>query len=353
MLDQLAARRTEAMADNSKIEWTEATWNPVTGCTKVSPGCDNCYAETFAERFRGVPQHHFEQGFDVVLRPERLDQPLRWKRPRRVFTNSMSDLFHDAVPDDFIAKMFAVMAAAPQHTFQVLTKRHGRMRTLLSSDDFREQVFLASNLPHGDVLGDGWPLRNVWLGVSVESQKWADIRIPALLETTAAVRWLSCEPLLGPLDLSEWLDHAPWHYTDFGVVCSCGAAMAGDERCAAPSLEWIVVGGESGPGARPMHPDWARSLRDHCQDSEVPYFFKQFGQHAPVVDQPADGDLWVPADGSGAVPWKPWDGHVRAGGGDFRSPGGRSVLMRRHRSKHDAGRLLDGREWSECPGREN
>lgn len=189
------------MSDRSNIEWTDATWNPVTGCTKVSPGCDHCYAETLAERFRDTPGHYYENGFDVQLRPEKLDQPLRWTRPRRIFVNSMSDLFHDQVPDEYIAKVFAVMARAEQHTFQLLTKRHGRMRSLLSDDAFPDAVVREL----GGGLG-GWPLPNVWLGVSVENQQWADTRIPALLETPAAVRFLSMEPLLGPVDL----DTQPW-----------------------------------------------------------------------------------------------------------------------------------------------
>ena len=173
------------MSTSTKIEWTQsydgtagATWNPVTGCTKVSAGCDHCYAETFAERWRGLPGHHFENGFDVTLRPERVDQPLRWKRPKRIFVNSMSDLFHESVPDDFIAEVFAVMARARWHTFQLLSKRHGRMRSLLSRPSFRD------NLAHWA----SWPLPNVWLGVSAEDQQWWDIRVPALLETPAAVR---------------------------------------------------------------------------------------------------------------------------------------------------------------------
>ena len=207
------------MSDRTSIEWTDATWNPVTGCDEVSPGCDHCYAKTLAERFRGTPGHYFENGFDVQLRPERLTQPLRWKKPRRIFVNSMSDLFHKDVPDEFIAKVFAVMGGAEQHTFQVLTKRHGRMRSLLSSNDFRCLVFdewfqLRSQglVPKGGPLVlNYWPTRNVWLGVSVENQQWANTRIPALLDTPAAVRFLSCEPLLGPVSLfaNSAIDRGP------------------------------------------------------------------------------------------------------------------------------------------------
>ena len=259
------------MSDKSAIEWTDATWNPVTGCTKVSPGCDHCYAETFAERFRGVPGHHFERGFDVTLRPERLDQPLRWRRPRRIFVNSMSDLFHDDVPDSFIATVFDVMRSAPQHTFQVLTKRHGRMRSLL-----RKWTPITGTPPW--VFTGPWPLPNVWLGVSVEDQHWADIRIPALLQTPAAIRWISAEPLLGPVTF-RWASWEPVRDRDH---------LDGLRR-----LDWVVVGGESGRGARPMDPEWARSLRDQCQQAGVPFLFKQWGgTNKKATGRELDGRTW-------------------------------------------------------------
>ena len=207
----------------SKIEWTDATWNPVTGCTQISPGCAHCYAKTFAERFRGVPGHPYERGFEPQLRPKRLDQPLRWKKPRTIFVNSMSDLFHEAVPDDYILKVFEVMQAADQHRYQVLTKRAERLAEL------------APSLP--------WP-DHVWMGVSVENQRWTS-RIAPLRGTPAAIKFLSCEPLLGPLELD--LD----------------------------GIDWVIAGGESGPGARPMHPDWVRAIRDQCLESGTPFFFKQ------------------------------------------------------------------------------
>lgn len=191
------------MSATTKIEWTDRTWNPVTGCTKVSAGCDNCYAEVQAERFRGTPA--FPKGFDVSVRANKVNEPLSWRKPSRVFVNSMSDLFHTDIAQEWIADIFAVMAAARKHTFQVLTKRHARMRTLLSDPAWIEQV-------RSRAVGKGfpadewqWPLRNVWLGVSVEDQQWANIRTPALLDTPAAVRFLSCEPLLGPVDLTSWL----------------------------------------------------------------------------------------------------------------------------------------------------
>ena len=211
----------------SKIEWTDATWNPVTGCTQISPGCAHCYAKAFAERFRGVPGHPYERGFDLKRRPERLDQPLRWTKPRTIFVNSMSDLFHEAVPDSYIHKVFEVMQAADQHRYQVLTKRAERLAEL------------APSLP--------WP-DHIWMGVSVENQRWTS-RIALLRGTPATIKFLSCEPLLGPLELD--LD----------------------------GIDWVIAGGESGPGARPMHLDWVRSIRDQCEESETPFFFKQWGTH--------------------------------------------------------------------------
>jgi protein gp37 len=278
------------MSDNSKIEWTDATWNPVTGCTKVSPGCDHCYALTFAERWRGTPGHYFERGFDVQLRPDKLDQPLRWKKPRRVFVNSMSDLFHADIPDDYIAKVFAVMAGAEHHTFQVLTKRPGRMRSLISSDAFRVMVkdeyagFQLAAIQAGSrawrdrpLVPNYWPLRNVWLGVSAEDQKWAGIRIPALLDTPAAVRFVSAEPLLGPIDLD-------------GTAIGWWARFP-DEPTG--GIDWVIVGGESGRGARPMDLDWAREIRDTCQRRGVAFFYKQQGSaDGPKSRRELDGRTW-------------------------------------------------------------
>ncbi|HMG63760.1 MAG TPA: phage Gp37/Gp68 family protein [Streptosporangiaceae bacterium] len=266
------------MSDKTGIEWTQsddgtpgATWNPVTGCDDVSPGCDHCYARKFAERWRGTPGHHFENGFDVTLRPERLEQPLRWKRPRRIFTNSMSDLFHKDVPDEYIACVFTVMAKARQHTFQVLTKRHARMRSLLSSDEFQLMCFASALVRGWDLEGTSWPLPNVWLGISAEDQKWADIRIPALLDTPAAVRFVSAEPLLGPIDLRVHLNGScPEH--DFP-----GGFCVQRDHPGVRRLNWLIVGGESGPGARPMDEEWARTLAIQATRARVPVFMKQMG----------------------------------------------------------------------------
>lgn len=263
------------MADKTKIEWSDASWNFVTGCEVVTPGCDNCYAKTFAERWRGTPGHYFEQGFDVVLRPDKMNLPLRWKRPRKIFVNSMSDLFHKDVPDEYIARAFAVMALTPQHTFQALTKRHGRMRSWLNNDRMRLKVYneahaLAHDLPGFPDASVPWPLPNLWLGVSVEDQNRAEMRIPALLDTPAAVRWLSCEPLLGPVDIfrNTNLDRHP-------------------------GLDWVVVGGESGPRCRPMDVRWARFLRDECTGAGIPFFFKQWGGRTPKANgRELDGRTW-------------------------------------------------------------
>ena len=289
------------MSDGTGISWADATWNPIVGCDKVSRGCDHCYAIRTAHRMTANPNPAVSQAYagteaggewtgKVNLLTDRLDQPLRWRKPRRIFVNAQSDLFHKDVPDDFIARVFAVMALAPQHTFQVLTKRHGRMRSLLRSSDFRSAVedaikgMVSAHQPK-HVWYAAWPLPNVWVGVSVEDQATADLRIPALLDTPAAVRFLSCEPLLGPVDLrlSHRLDH-----------CTCWPYLGAHERHCGyepgewSGLDWVVVGGESGPGARPMHPAWARTLRDQCAASGVPYFFKQWGEWAPEDQTPEE-----------------------------------------------------------------
>jgi protein gp37 len=214
------------LADNSAIEWTQATWNPVTGCDKVSPGCAHCYAETFAERWRGIPGHAYEQGFELRRWPERLDQPLRWKRPRMIFVNSMSDLFHERIPESFIRRVFDVMGEASHHTFQILTKRHERL------------VDLAPNL--------SWH-PNVWMGVSIENRRFVH-RADYLREVDAAIRFISAEPLLGRLE---------------------GLDLEG--------IDWLIAGGESGQRHRRCDPSWVRELRDRCAAEEVAFFFKQWG----------------------------------------------------------------------------
>lgn len=310
------------MSDNSNIEWTDATWSPTTGCDRTSDGCDHCYALTLAKRLKAMGSAKYQTdgdpktsgpGFGVAMHATALALPMTWRAPRKIFVNSMSDLFHAKITDEFIAQVFAVMAACPQHVFQVLTKRHARMRSLLNSPAFGEMVWRAfTDLDHPGkdwetaerLIGDRQPgtvmrpIPWVHLGVSVEDQHWADIRIPALLDTPAAVRWISAEPLLGPVDLSRWLTY---------TCAYCGKASAwtdgmsrrlGDERdefwcqkcgvespleaCTPPGIGWVVVGGESGAGARPMHPAWARTLRDQCAQADVPFLFKQWGDWGPA-----------------------------------------------------------------------
>ncbi|HEY3267213.1 MAG TPA: phage Gp37/Gp68 family protein [Armatimonadota bacterium] len=231
------------MSDHSKIEWTDATWNPVRGCTKISPGCAHCYAETFAERFRGVKGHPYEQGFDLRLVPEKLLEPLGWATPRAIFVNSMSDLFHEDVPDHYVRQVAQVMLSADWHTYQVLTKRAGRLAAMLECP-----------------LRDAAAARHIWWGVSVEDRRHGLPRVDALRNSPASVRFLSIEPLLedlGELDLK--------------------------------GIHWVIVGGESGRGARPMHPEWVKSIRNQCAAASVPFFFKQWGgvnkrQHGRMLD---------------------------------------------------------------------
>jgi protein gp37 len=230
------------MAAETSIEWTEATWNPVTGCDEVSPGCAHCYAKTFAERWRGVPGHPYEQGFELRLWPERLDQPLKWKRPRMIFVNSMSDLFHERIPVSFIEQVFDVMAEAEQHTFQILTKRHERLSELAPELD--------------------WPA-NVWMGVSIENRRFVK-RADYLRVVPAAIRFISAEPLLGPLE---------------------GLDLDG--------IQWLIAGGESGPGHRPVKEEWILELRDRCQAEGVAFFFKQWGgQTSKSGGRTLDGRTW-------------------------------------------------------------
>lgn len=327
---------------STKIEWTDETWNPLLGCEHVSPGCDNCYAAREASgRLKGHPLYVglAEAGkFTGIVRlvPDRLTQPVRWAKPRRIFVNSMSDAFHKDVPDEFIARIWAVMAVTPRHHYQLLTKRHGRMRSLLRSDHFPELVDLAirdlmmsGHITECDAataprLQDA-PLPNVWLGVSVEDQARADLRVHALLDTPAAVRFLSCEPLLGPVKLGAWL----WD----GVICaSCPPDTLGH-----PRIGWVIVGGESGPGARPMHPTWARQLRDECVNAGVPYLFKQWGEWTPddlfVMDR--DRVIQLLPDGSRYTT-------------DRKDEWNTSATVYRV-GKHHAGRTLDGRTWDEYP----
>jgi protein gp37 len=280
------------MAHRSSIEWTESTWNPVTGCDKVSPGCKYCYAERMAKRLQAMGQPNYAMGFEVTLQPHMLDLPLKWKKPQTIFVNSMSDLFHAAVPTEFIQRVFEVMRRAHWHRFQILTKRSSRLAELDS-----ELIWTP----------------NIWMGVSVENQEFCD-RIEDLRSTRAHVRFLSLEPLLGPIpDLR--LD----------------------------GIDWVIVGGESGPRARPMHPDWARDLRQQCQVAKVPFFFKQWGQWSPSRPpgkRPESMTLLSPEHPTGPS----FQSKSILHGASADSP---ATLYRV--GKRRAGRLLDGQEWNELP----
>ena len=227
--------------NNTTIEWTEHTWNPVTGCTQISPGCDNCYAKRITEQSKKV----YPKGFEITLRPHRLDEPVKWRKPSFIFVNSMSDLFHRDIPSDYLTMIWHIMCRADWHIYQILTKRPHRMAHIVSSRGLPTP-------PH------------IWLGVSVENQTFGDNRIPPLLSIPAQVRWLSCEPLLGPLNLTPYLPH----------------------------LQWVVDGGESGPRRRPANPDWFRSIRDQCKAANIPYFHKQGNTFRPGYDRLLDGRTW-------------------------------------------------------------
>jgi len=350
------------VSQNTKIEWTDATWNPIRGCSRVSEGCRNCYAERVAARFSGIgqPFHGLAEmkvfgtiGSDVPDRVEPhwtgkveliddvLSAPLHWKKPRSIFVNSMSDIFHEKVNPEWIDRIFCTMAVCPQHTFQILTKRPAQMRDWFSTG-FRGNATsmyiekaLVSVFPKLSPMGiPAWPLPNVWLGVSVEDQKTADERIPLLLQTPAAVRWVSYEPALGPVDLRAV------HYENVTEIDS----LTGDHGVYRPlagkserKISWVVCGGESGPGARAMNPEWARSARDQCQAAGVPFFFKQWGEWLNSSQlRPAFTDAELDRTTFRTV-WR--DGGPDPSSGKLYSRVG----------KKRAGRMLDGQEWNEYP----
>lgn len=371
------------MGDDTGIEWTDATWNPIVGCSIVSPGCTNCYAMKMAARLEAMavadksrwtePRSGEERlahylgttrrvngtavwTGEVSLAPDRImTQPLRWKRPRRIFVNSMGDLFHEDVPDEWIDRVFAVMACAPQHTFQVLTKRSARMRAWFELNDDGDDRLVKVAQAAGRLMEDGdtaldvtmtgpWPLPNVWLGVSAERQQEADERIPDLLATPAAVRFVSAEPLLGEIDLADitWPKDRP----SFPVTDDISEARTALRVVEGVRLDWVIAGGESGPDARPMHPDWARSLRDQCAAAGVPFFFKQWGEWEVLWDRDRDDPDWRTdytlnlAEGRERR-WLNLDG-----GRGFH--GYRFVVMSRV-GKRRAGRMLDGRTHDGMP----
>jgi len=388
------------MSDASTIEWTQATWNPIAGCSLKSPGCTNCYAMPTARRhelmsaalgrvspYAGLTKQVNGKAVwtgDMRLVEAALTLPLRWTKPRRIFVNSMSDLFHESVPDEWIDRVFAVMALCPQHTFQVLTKRPARMREWFEErwqptpaqkiefpglpafdmaaqaegDDRHERVYQAAGEfldldtvsdrfwnPDGSRKWPGWPLPNVWLGVSAEDQRRADERVPDLLATPAAVRFVSAEPLLGSTDFQRLsISHPTYEAVSATLDALIGQAFdLGDTPIDAPvsaRLDWVIVGGESGPGARPMHPDWARQIRDACGTAGVAFHFKQHGAWRPELDRDVQDPDWR-ADYSNQLndrrPDIAWLN--RDGGRGFH--GDRFHVMRRV-GKAAAGRLLDG-----------
>lgn len=337
------------MGDRSKIEWTDATWNPTRGCSRVSEGCVNCYAEIMAARFSdpGLWGHGFAEIVrkasdplwldhrwtgKVKLVEDKLLEPLKWRKPRRIFVNSTSDLFHERLHDEDIDKVFAVMALCPQHTFQILTKRPERMREYMTErwagPHGMKRSHLDSMVAARHISGrkdfeiKSWPLSNVWLGTSCEDQATADERIPHLLQTSAAIRFVSCEPLLGPIDLRRI------------------------PECDGVGVDWVIVGGESGKGARPMHPEWAFVIRDQCEAAGVAFFFKQWGEWAPDTGPAADSDPIFEGKGPCA---KLSEGGWEFSENGFTMPLGGDGEWLYRLGKKPAGRLLDGREHNEYP----
>ena len=365
------------MADNTKIEWADATVNAVNGCSVVSPGCTNCYAMRLAGT--RMKRHPTREGLtidskagpvwngQVRLHEPALLQPHKWKRPRRIFWNAHGDLFHPAVPDEWIDRVFAVCALTPQHTHMILTKRSARMRSYLLNDstarsDERGAALIALwdhlGTPNYDRIMEGFgkPPPNVWLGVSVEDQARADERIPDLLATPAAVRCLSCEPLLGPVDLRKIVLRRDGQLpTDLSSRLGDYCQPLTGNFTDSPRIRWVIVGGESGPGARPMHPDWARSIRDQCAAAGVPFHFKQWGEWGPSATQ-----LYAHSESAGTLKT------MRISASTDRSMNGQTVHHAYPASvaadgmingwtmwrtgKARAGRLLDGIEHNGLPG---
>lgn len=376
------------MADTA-IEWTERSWNPIVGRSVVSPGCTNCYAMAIAERFKhayvgrpfaGAPAEAMTRKVNgkpvwtgqLTLAPERtLLKPLRRRKPTTFFVNSMGDLFHEAVPDEWIDRVFAVMALTPQHTYQVLTKRSARMRAYLSMARAHPVGLEALGITLNSLVADPkskvgagcvlqgdiahlklWPLPNVWLGVSAEDQRRADERIPDLLATPAAIRFVSAEPLLGPIDFeaswhgenalySECWGHCAWCEKGHPPLWNCQRHL-GDWERGRSGLDWVIVGGESGPGARPMHPDWARQIRDQCAAAGTAFFFKQWGEwideQMATAQHCAPGPQMFDRFGAPKGPkWHPYDAGDRNGGAMIRL------------GKKAAGRLLDGVQHDALP----
>ena len=345
--------------NTTTIEWAEKTWNPVTGCSPISEGCENCYAKRMAQRLRGRCGYPEDDPFKVTRHDNRLLQPLKLRKPSRIFVCSMGDLFHEDVPNDYIDQVFGVMThvSVEHHTFLILTKRPERMRRYISSLDCQDW---------------GLPRGNIWLGVTAENQARADERIPILLQIPAAVRFVSVEPMLGPITLGRYLGLPGIDRHDRCANCGLEAEKAsgrivgnacydGEWTCSIECddllnrlgcpleykpLDWVICGGETGPGARPMHPDWVRSLRDQCQAAGVPFLFKQWGEWRPL--ESADS---CPLDKVGYwyQGWRPFSPLYSVGGHSFTigiSPWEAHMAMVGRRT---AGRLLDGEIWDEYP----
>lgn len=354
------------MSARSSIEWTDRTWNPITGCSEVSPGCANCYAARFsATRLKNHPDY---AGLAIVdektkkprfsgelrFHADRIEEPLHWRKPSRVFVNSMSDLFNEKVERRQIAQIFGVMALTQRHTYQVLTKRPQNLNWLRNLDSHRavaEAFQVTGAWPTCDMEHE-WPLSNVWLGVSVESQHFADERIPLLLEAPAAVRFLSAEPLLGPINLQFMFNQRS------GLALN---SLTGERSFSVPpvdmylhSIDWVICGGESGPNARPMHPEWARSLRDQCLSAAVPFFFKQWGSWLPIVRHG-----FRPKQRAGALHELRMHRETECGEvdelvyhaypSDANDDNGRYWEMTWAPKHHVSQRYLDGRTWNEFP----
>lgn len=320
VLSEISEVEEKDMA-KTKIEWADAVWNPVTGCTPISEGCQNCYAKRMANRLRGRCGYPADDFFKVTLHQERLNEPLKWKKPRRIFVCSMGDLFHEEVDDGFLCRVFDTMLAAKQHIFMILIKRPERMKNFI--------MRCVHGIP-----------KNIWLGVTAENQQRADERIPILLQIPAAVRFVSVEPMLGPVDLTEYFseyDYRPTYeyYREF--LKMQGIESDGKPALFKSGLDWVICGGETGPKARPMHPDWVRSLRDQCQDAGVPFFFKSWGEWS------AD---YTEHDKRGVVAFDGWWSEGWPFGYGLDHPNSIEVYKV---GKKRAGRLLDGRTWDEMP----
>lgn len=369
------------MADKTKIQWTDATWNIITGCTLVDEGCRNCYAAHLIASWPAIGNHPSRKGLarknaageakftgEVRFNEAWLDQPLRWRKPRRIFVCAHGDLFHESVPDEWIDRVFAVMAQAPQHTFQCLTKRPERMLAYMKDPDVWMRIAIEIIEPlkasvSFDIQYDPrsatsrLPLPNVWLGTSISDQASADLRIPALLATPAAVRFISAEPLLGPVNLLVTDRNRHDISTLRGIACDPTDPDGADVYYRTEKLDWIIVGGESGPNARPMHVDWVRSLRDQCQQAGAAFHFKQWGEWAPVViEQNDSGELSPaypitgcgdPTAHKGSQPCLFWQGGALVEWPYIKT---RQATGARRIGKRAAGRLLDGREWNDMPG---